>query len=196
MDLARIVLADNPPEWREATLDPALLDLLQPDPDTGLLPVWSQIVYRALDNDRWYLLTNDERARSVATGRVERYLTKLGVEWPHRGALRLFDLYETTERDRGSIRGEAVHYERTISRMRRRGQHQPITIDHAYRNWCRARAALGRQVTDETAERLLGPMPRRHIRDGWPVGLQERLGVLHGGTAQRLHIPAWPFDTD
>ena len=130
VDLSYIVLADNPPEWAHTVLDPQLIELLTPDPRTGMLPFWSAAVYRAVDLDRWYLMRNDERRRSVgqdSSGTTETFLTKLGIEWPYRGALRLYQMYEESTDERGLVHGEQVRYQRTVTRMNRRGRHEPIT---------------------------------------------------------------------
>lgn len=176
MELGYIVLADNPPEWDDSLLDPQLLELLRPDPETGMLPHWSAAVYRAVDMSRWYLLANEERlpARNIGSARVETYMTKLGVPLPYRGALRLYEMYSDETHERGAIRGQQMVYNHVVAKMRKRGRHTPISIDRAYGYWAAMRERL-HGVTDEQAERLLGPMPRRYIVDGWPVGMKGRI---------------------
>ena len=186
MDLSYIILADNPPEWDDSRLDQQLIELLKVDVQTGMLPIWSAAVYRAVNLDRWYLLRNEDRrpATNIGSNRVEAYMTKLGIPLPYRGALQLYEMYVDEEYERGAVHGQQMTYERTVANMRRRGQHTPIGVDRAYGYWTSMRSKL-HSVTDAQAERLLGPMPRRHIVDGWPVGMKEAIlnateqGVLH-----------------
>lgn len=188
MELGYIILADNPPEWESSRLDRELIDLLRPDRETGMLPYWSAAVYRAVDADRWYLLANEDRLPSANTGsnRVEDYLTKLGVPLPYRGALQLYEMYVDETHERGAVHGSQMTFDRTLATMRRRGKHTPISVDRAYTYWRAMRSKINR-VSDREAERLLGPMPRKHIVDGWPVGMKGRILSVTDQTA--LYIP-------
>lgn len=187
MELGYIILADNPPEWSDSELSSELIDLLRIDAQTGMLPFWSAAVYRAVDMDRWYLLANEERrpATNIGSNRVETYNTKLGVPLPYRGALQLYELYTDDTSERGSVHGEQVVFERTVAKMRKRGKHTPISIDRAYNYWMRMRDQL-HGVDDAKAEQLLGPMPRRHIVDGWPVGMKGR--ILNASRQSQLQV--------
>lgn len=168
LDLSVIILKDNPPEWKHTELAPELREALfsQYNEALGMYPIWARQVFEAIDKDRWYLVKNTEKRPIGHTSDVRMYLTKLGVEWPYRGVMGIYTLYRGHEID-----GDSKYvYNRVVELAHKKGKHEPITIDRAYTLWQAGRAKL-QGVSDARAEQMLGPMPRRHIVNGWPIGL-------------------------
>lgn len=149
LDLASVVLADSPSEWRD--VDMATVAAANEKDQYGLLTPRAIATRRRILESRWYLIRNVFKWKS-RNGRIERYFTTAGIERPYCGIYGIYAGYQDIVQD--------SELTQTITmQAHRMGAHEPITVEKAQELYDRIRYKLGLTRSHRETERRLGPRP-------------------------------------